>query len=163
MLALLAYLIYLAYPIVPLYAGWTLARRLRGRGAYQPWIARLSARGRRGVRIAATVAAVLTGLGSALLTVSPRGFGALAAAPAVAVAGSVAYLAGVLSWTGRTAYVLRLAGWLAMLVPAAVPSQLTLVLPLVAPLVATVHPVPGHEPRVAVHGQPDSRQPGEGV
>lgn len=89
------------------------------------------------------VGAVLVGLGSALLALSSGGgAGAVAAVPAVAAVGSVAYLAGVVAWEGRAGHLLRLAGWLAMVATAAIPSQLTLVLPLVATLVAAVHRAP---------------------
>jgi hydrogenase-4 membrane subunit HyfE len=57
----------------------------------------------------------------------------------MAVAGLVLFVAGLVRWSGRAALLLRLIGWLLLIVPALVPSHLTLLLPLAAPLAAVLY------------------------
>jgi hypothetical protein len=54
------------------------------------------------------------------------------------VAGSLFYLSGLVLWRGKAAFVLRLFGWLLLVVPALVPSTLSLSLPILAILAVTV-------------------------
>jgi chemotaxis signal transduction protein len=63
------------------------------------------------------------------------------------IAGAALYIAGVILWRGRTAYVVRFVGWLLVTAPLAVPSTLTLALPLAALLVVSLTEVESVRPR----------------
>lgn len=70
--------------------------------------------------------------------------------------GSALYIAGVSTWSGRRAFVMRLAGWIAMIVPLAVSMVLALGLPLLAMLAVTLRRIETREPRpgLPAEGQP---------
>ena len=57
------------------------------------------------------------------------------------VAGSALFAIGAANWTGTTAFLLRCAGWLLMVIALVTPSTLTLGLPLVAVLAFALVPI----------------------
>jgi hypothetical protein len=56
-------------------------------------------------------------------------------------AGSVLYLGGLSLWRGPLPFALRVTGWILLVVPALVPSTLSLALPLLATLSLAISPV----------------------
>ncbi|MFS8499882.1 MAG: hypothetical protein FWJ70_16975 [Micromonosporaceae bacterium] len=60
----------------------------------------------------------------------------------MAAAGLVVYVSGLIWWSGSTAWLLRLAGWLLLVIPTIVPSSISLLLPVAAPLTALLYRAP---------------------
>jgi len=60
----------------------------------------------------------------------------------MAAVGLVVYVSGLVWWSGSTAWLLRLVGWLLLVVPTIVPSSVSLLLPVAAPLTALLHRAP---------------------
>jgi hypothetical protein len=58
------------------------------------------------------------------------------------VGGSVSYLIGTVVWRGTMAFILRVIGWVLLVVPALVPSTLSLALPILAILALTMSAAP---------------------
>jgi hypothetical protein len=56
--------------------------------------------------------------------------------------GSIVYLSGLVLWRGTVAFTVRLIGWIILVIPALVPSTLSLALPALAILTLTISPVP---------------------
>lgn len=95
--------------------------------------------------VAATLAAIYASLFVAVVAFAsagdPRPTLAWALAGMVAV-GAAGYVVGLVWWSGLVPWLFRLVGWLLLVVPAIVPSHLTLLLPMVAALTALLYPAP---------------------
>ena len=61
--------------------------------------------------------------------------------------GSALYIIGVVTWSGGRAFAMRLAGWIAMIIPLAASMVLVLGLPLLAVLAVTLRRIDIREPR----------------
>jgi hypothetical protein len=108
-----------------------------------PWLSRLEVRRQQTVRTVAMIPAVLLAvLGVIIVGLQVGGEAPHSALSwliaAMTLAGSLLYGLGVLAWNGRPAFLLRVIGWVMLVVALVIPSTATLALPLVALLVPTL-------------------------
>jgi hypothetical protein len=80
------------------------------------------------------------------------------------LAGALLYAIGLGVWLDRTAFALRLSGWVLMAAALVVPSTLTLALPVVAAMLVTVATIPPgprgpRRPTEPIMASPTSRPP----
>jgi hypothetical protein len=117
-------------------------------GRRRPWISRVRGAGQQGLRLTAMVLAIAIGsLGCLVIAIQPPGQHGIYRWSGYAV-GSTMLVGALLSaiglgvWLDRTAFVLRLSGWMLMAAALVVPSTLTLALPVAAAMIVTVANIP---------------------
>jgi hypothetical protein len=151
-----------AYLVLLIALVWAVIRRRR------PWLSRLGGAGQQALRLTAMVlATAVGGLGCLVIAVQPPGqhgtyrWAGYAVGSAMLV-GALLYAVGLGVWLDRTAFVLRLSGWVLMAAALVVPSTLTLALPVVAAMLVTVVNVPsGRGTQRSTLGTTPGRRPGE--
>jgi hypothetical protein len=149
-----------AYLVFLIALVWAVIRRRR------PWISRVSGAGQQGLRLTAMVLAIVIGsLGCLVIAIQPPGQQGIYrwsgyAVGSTMLVGALLYVIGLAVWLDRTAFALRLSGWMLMAAALVVPSTLTLALPVVAAMLVTVANIPsGRGPqRSTLGGPPDGGQ-----
>ena len=127
-----------AYLVFLIAIVWAVIRRRR------PWIRRVSGAGRQGLRFTAMVLAIAIGsLGCLVIALQPPGQHGIYrwlgyAVGSTMLVGALLYAIGLGVWLDRTAFALRLSGWMLMAAALVVPSTLTLALPVVAAMIVTI-------------------------
>ena len=159
----------IAYLVLLIAIVWAIIRRRR------PWIRTVSAAGQQLLRLTAMALVLAVGsLGALVIAIQPpgqhgiyRGLGY--AIGSTMLAGALLYALGLCLWRDRTAFALRLSGWVLMAAALVVPSTLTLALPVVAAMLVTVATIPPrpYGPRrptepIIWSPTPPSTPPGEG-
>jgi hypothetical protein len=153
-----------AYLVLLIAIVWAVIRRRR------PWIRRVSAAGQQRLRLTAMVLAIAVGsLGGLVIAIQPPGQHGIYrwsgyAVGSTMVAGALLYAIGLGVWLDRTAFALRLSGWVLMAAALVVPSTLTLALPVVAAMLVTVANIPPgprgpRRPTEPIMASPISRPP----
>jgi hypothetical protein len=131
-----------AYLVLLIAIVWAIIRRRR------PWIRTVSAAGQQRLRLTTMVLAIAVGsLGGLVIAIQPPGQHGIYrwlgyAVGSTMLAGALLYAIGLGVWSDRTAFALRLSGWVLMATALAVPSTLTLALPVVAAMLVTVANIP---------------------
>jgi hypothetical protein len=145
----------LAYLVFLIALVWAVICRRR------PWISRISAASQQGLRLTAMVLAIVIGsLGCLVIAIQPPGQHGIYrwlgyAVGSTMLVGALLYAIGLVVWRDRSAYVLRLSGWMLMAAALVVPSTLTLALPVVAAMVVTLGDIPsGRGPQRSTLGRP---------
>jgi hypothetical protein len=150
----------IAYLVFLIALAWAVIGRRR------PWISRVGGGGQQGLRLTAMALAIAVGgLGCLVIAIQPPGQHGIYrwsgyAVGSTMLVGALLYAIGLWSWLDRTAFALRLSGWILMAAALVVPSTLTLALPVVAAMVVTVANIPsGRGPeRSTVGTSPDGDQ-----
>jgi hypothetical protein len=145
----------LAYLVFLIALVWAVSRRRR------PWISRVSAASQQALRLTAMVLAIAIGsLGCLVIAIQPPGQHGIYrwlgyAVGSTMLVGALLYAIGLVIWLDRSAFALRLSGWMFMAAALVVPSTLTLALPVVAGMVVTVADIPsGRGPQRSTLGRP---------
>jgi hypothetical protein len=145
----------LAYLVFLIALVWAVIRRRR------PWISRVSGAGQQGLRLTGMVMAIAIGsLGCLVIAIQPPGQHDIYrwsgyAVGSTMLVGALLYAIGLGVWLDRTAFALRLSGWMLMAAALVVPSTLTLALPVVAAMIVTVGNIPsGRGPQQSTLGRP---------
>ena len=149
-----------AYLVFLIAIVWAVLRRRR------PWIRQVSSPGRQAVRLTAMVLAIAIGsLGCLIIAIQPPGQHGVYrwlgyGVGSTMLVGGLLYVIGLGVWIDRTAFALRLSGWMLMAAALVVPSTLTLALPVVAAMIVTVANIPsrGGSQRSTQGRPPDSGQ-----
>jgi hypothetical protein len=150
----------IAYLVFLIALVWAVIRRRR------PWIGRVSGAGQQALRLTALVLAIAIGsLGCLVIAIQPAGQHGIYrwwgyAIGSTMLVGALTYAIGLCVWLDRTAFALRLSGWILMAAALVVPSTLTLALPVVAAMAVTLANIPsGPGPRRFTLGtSPDGGQ-----
>jgi hypothetical protein len=150
----------IAYLVFLIALVWAVIRRRR------PWIGRVSGAGQQGLRLTALVLAIAIGsLGCLVIAIQPAGQHGIYrwlgyAVGSIMLVGALLYAIGLAVWLDRSAFALRLSGWMLMAAALVVPSTLTLALPVVAAMVVTLANLPsGQGPqRFTLGRSPDGGQ-----
>jgi hypothetical protein len=153
-----------AYLVLLIAIVWAVIRRRR------PWIRRVRHAGQQRLRLTAMVLAITVGsLGGLVIAIQPPGQHGIYrwsgyAVGSTMLAGALLYAIGLGVWLDRTAFALRLSGWVLMAAALVVPSTLTLALPVVAAMLVTVANLPPgprgpRRPTEPIMASPISRPP----